>query len=39
MFMIELEQHPERALLVGLDTGEENTEALLEELEELTVTA
>lgn len=37
--MIELEQHPERALLVGLDTGEENTEALLEELEELTVTA
>ncbi|MBR4868078.1 MAG: GTPase HflX [Clostridia bacterium] len=37
--MIELEQRPERALLVGLDTGEEDTEALLEELEELATTA
>ena len=37
--MFELEQRPERALLVALDTGEENTEALLDELAELTKTA
>lgn len=37
--MFELEERPERALLVALDTGEENTEALLVELEELTKTA
>jgi GTP-binding protein HflX len=37
--MIELEERPERALLVGLDTGTEDTDALLEELEELATTA
>ncbi len=37
--MFELEERPERALLVALDTGEENTEALLLELTELTNTA
>ncbi len=37
--MIELEVRPERALLIALDTGTENTEALLAELEELTATA
>ncbi len=37
--MFELEQRPERALLVALDTGEENTEALLDELAEPTKTA
>ena len=37
--MFELEERPERALLIALDTGVENTEALLLELEELTKTA
>ncbi len=37
--MIELQERPERALLIGLDTGVEDTESLLEELAELTETA
>lgn len=37
--MIELEEHAERALLVGLDTGAEDCEALLQELAELAKTA
>lgn len=37
--MFELEERPERAVLVALDTGEEDTPALMAELEELTDTA